>query len=324
MSKEQRRKLLFVVIILILLVIALYSGLQILESAISSSGKDRLQTVSKVITRDGVKYYPRKDVTTILLLGINQSGKVTPTEYTHGGAVDMLTLLIYDEKTQQCNIININRDLMVTMPALNERGWEVGTYYGQIAFSHTYGDGMKASCKNVRKTVSSLFYGFDIDYYISLNMDTIAILNDAVGGVRVNVVDDFSAVDPALPMGEVVLRGQQAVTFVQTRWDVGDQLNLSRMERQKAYMRSFIPALKDKMESEPGFVVSAYDQISDYIVTDCSIETLSRLEKDYGDYAMGEVLSLEGENVLGENLYEFYADEEALDALILRLLYTAR
>lgn len=324
MSKKQRRKMLFAVIILISLAVVVYSGLQVLESALLSDGNGQLQTVSKTVVRNGVKYYPRKDITTLLILGVNQSGKVTPTEYNHGGSVDMLTLLVFDEKTGQCNIINLNRDLMVTMPALNERGWEVGTHYGQIAFSHTYGDGMKASCKNVRKTVSSLFYGLDIDYYISLNMDTIAILNDSVGGVKVTVKDDFSAVDPELPMGEVVLYGQQAVTFVQARWDVGDQLNLSRMERQKEYMDSFIQALRDKAETEPGFVLSVYHQITDYIVTDCSAEVLTRLENDYGDYTIGQILSLEGENVLGDELYEFYADEAALDALILRLLYTTR
>lgn len=322
MNKEQRKKALFAVIILILLATILYSGLQILESALSSKGGGQLQTVSKVIERDGVKYYPRKDITTILVLGINQSGKVTPTPYNHGGAVDMLTLMIFDEETEKCTLINLNRDMMVTMPTLNDRGWETGTYYGQLAYSHTYGDGMKASCKNVCKTVSSLFYGLPIDHYISLNMDTIAILNDAVGGVKVTVTDDFSAVDPDLPMGEVLLRGKQAVTFVQTRWDVGDQTNTARLERQKMYMNAFVQNLRTKMQNEAEFVFSTYEQIVDYIVTDCSAETLSRLEKDYGDYTAGEVISLEGENVLGEELYEFYVDEDALDALILNLLYS--
>lgn len=323
MNKEQRRKLLFVVIILILLVVVMYSGLQILESAISPGGEERLQTQSKAIYRDGVKYYPRKDITTLLLLGINQSGKVTPTEYNRSIPADMLMLMVFDEQTQQYHIININRDLMVTMPALNERGWETGTYYGQIALSHTYGDGMEDSCENVRKTVSSLFYGLDIDYYLSLNMDTISIINDALGGVKVTVVDDFSAVDPDLPMGEVVLKGQQAVTYLQTRWAVGDELNLSRMERQQTYMRSFTPALKEKMEADSKFVLSTFNKIINYIVTDCSVETLSRLETEYGGYSVGQILTIDGENVLGENLYEFYADEEALDALILRLFYVA-
>ena len=66
-----------------------------------------------------------------------------------------------------------------------------------------------------------------------MNMDAIATMNDAVGGVKVTVTEDFSKVDPTIPMGEAILRGQQAINYVRTRKNVGDQLNLSRIERQK-------------------------------------------------------------------------------------------
>lgn len=324
MNREQRKKLLFVVIVLILVALVLYSGLRILESAIFSNGLNQMQTTSRVLIRNGVRYYPRKDITVILVIGINQSGKVEETESNHGGAADMLMLLVFDEKTETCNIIQLNRDMMVTMPVLSENGKEINVFYGQLAFSHAYGDGMKISCRNVRKTVSNLFYGLQIDYYVSMNMDTIPIVNDAVGGVKVNVVDDFSAVDPDLPMGEVVLYGQQAVTFVQTRWYVGDEQNISRMERQREYLNGFMSALRTKLAQDATFAVKTYSEITDYIVTDCSVEVLSRLYTDYGDYDLGEILSLEGENILGDGLYEFYVDEEALDALIIRMFYSPK
>lgn len=322
MDKKLRSKLLYVSVILILVLVILYSGLRILESTIFLTDQNQLQTTSKVQIRDGVRYYPRQDITVVLVMGINQSGVVVPTEYNAGGAADMVMLLIFDEQTQECTVLSLNRDLMVDMPMLNEYGKEVDIYYGQLALSHTFGDGLADSCRNVKKAVSNLLYGLEIDYYLSLNMDAIALLNDAVGGVKVNVVDDFSAVDPDLPMGEVVLYGQQAVTFVQTRWYVGDELNLSRMERQKEYMRNFVPALKEMLGSQTEFVLNTYSAVADYIVTDCSVQVISRLASDYGDYSIGGFLSLEGENVLGETYYEFYADEEALDALILELFYS--
>lgn len=322
MDKKLRSKLLYVSAILILVLVILYSGLRILESTIFLTDQNQLQTTSKVQIRDGVRYYPRQDITVVLVMGINQSGVVVPTEYNAGGAADMVMLLIFDEQTQECTVLSLNRDLMVDMPMLNEYGKEVDIYNGQLALSHTFGDGMADSCQNVKKAVSNLLYGLEIDYYLSLNIDAIALLNDAVGGVKVNVVDDFSAVDPDLPMGEVVLYGQQAVTFVQTRWYVGDELNLSRMERQKEYMRNFVPALKEMLGSQTEFVLNTYSAVADYIVTDCSVQVISRLASDYGDYSIGGFLSLEGENVLGETYYEFYADEEVLDALILELFYS--
>ena len=217
MGKKRLMKVLFVCIVLILVLAIIYSGLRILESTIFFRIEDQLQTESKIIIRNGVKYYPRKDITVIMVLGINRTGKVEPTEQNHGGAADMVALLILDEKEQVCNVLNLNRDMMVDMPVLNQHGKPVGVNKAQLAYSHTYGDGMKESCRNVRTTVSNLLYGLQIDYYMALNMDTVPILNDSVGGVKVNVVDDFSQVDPSITKGEVLLNGQQALRFVQSR-----------------------------------------------------------------------------------------------------------
>ena len=260
----------------------------------------------------------------LLLLGINRTGAVQATAPNEGGAVDMVALLVFDEKTGTCHVLNLNRDMMVNMPMLNEYGREQGTYYGQLAYSHTYGDGLETSSENVRKTVSNLLYGTAIEHYVTLNMDTIGILNDAVGGVTVTVRDDFSAVDPTLKKGRMTLFGQQAVNFVQTRWYVGDELNLSRMERQKEYMTGFVPALRAALEAQPEFIPTVYEQVEELIVTDCSVAVLSRLQADYGDYALGEVLTVAGENVLNGEYYEFYPDEAALDELILRLFYAPK
>ena len=45
-----------------------------------------------------------------------------------------------------------------------------------------------------------------IDYYFSMNMDAISILNDAVGGVTVEVTDDFSQVDATIGKGQAYFR----------------------------------------------------------------------------------------------------------------------
>ena len=324
MNRKIAKNAVFVCIILILVLVVLYSGLRILESTVLFQEESPMQTTSKTIVRDGVKYYPRQDITVVLLLGINQTGKVVQTEYNHGGAADMVTLMVFDEQTEECTLLSLNRDMMVDMPMLTDTGKEAGVYYGQLAYAHTYGDGMEDSCENVRKTVSNLLYGVPVDYYFSLNMDAIAVLNDAVGGVTVNVVDDFSAVDPSITKGQITLLGQQAVNYVQARWDVGDELNLSRMERHKEYMHNFAAMLKDKIDSESEFVVRAYEQVADYIVSDCSVQILSRLEQSYGHYALGDMVSFEGENVLGDEQYEFYADEEKRDEIILRYFYAPK
>ena len=313
------------VLILILVLVMLYSGLQILESTVFYSGPEEEQYVSKTIIRDGTSYYPRADITVILVMGIDVEGPVIPSNsHRNPGASDMVALVVIDQAAESYRILCLNRDMMVNMPVLGLGGKQAGTFYGQLALSHTYGTGLEDSAENTRKTVSDLLYGIQIDHYVSMNIDGIGILNDAVGGVTVNVTDDFSEVNPSITMGQLRLDGQQAVAFVRSRQGVGTQMNLSRMERQKEYMKGLAHALEGKLEQSENFVVDLYAEMDPYVVTDCSVNVLSGLLQRCTDYEMKEIASVEGENVIGEAYYEFYADEQALDALILDLFYAPK
>lgn len=316
----------FFAMILILVLVLLYSGLQILESTVLYQGQEGSEGfVSKTITRDGVDYFPRQDITVVLVLGIDRFGPVEASaSYNNRGAADMNMVLIFDERDQVCHILHLNRDTMVTMPVLGLGGAPAGTYFGQLALAHTYGTGLRDSCENSRKTVSNLLYGIEIDYYVAMHMDAIAILNDAVGGVTVQVSDDFSQVDPSIGMGQVKLMGQQAIQFVRSRQGVGDQLNLSRIERHKEYLDGFVEAFRAKQEKDTEFVLQAYEDASDYIVTDCSASAITGMLERFSGYEVGEVVSPAGENVMGEEYFEFHLDEEKLDELILRLFYAPK
>ncbi len=312
-------------VILVLVLVMIFSGLRILESTVFNREQSEEVFVSKTITRDGVEYFPRQDITVMLVMGIDEKGPAVDSgSYNNGGAADAVFLVIFDEKNEECRVLNINRDTMLEMPVLGIGGKQAGTFYGQLALSHTYGSGLEDSCENTRATVSNFLYGINIDYYVSMNIDAISILNDAIGGVTVNVTEDFSQVDPSIGMGEVTLNGEQAISYVQTRKGVGDQLNVSRMERQKEYINSFLDTFFVKQEQESEFVLSVYEEVSPYIVTDCSATNMSKILEKYAHYEIVEIVSPKGENHLGNEYYEFYVDEAALDELILRLFYAPK
>ena len=169
-----------------------------------------------------------------------------------------------------------------------------------------------------------LLIGIHIDYYIAMNVDAVEVMNDAVGGVTVNIVDDFSNIDPDLTMGEFTLKGKQARTFVQSRWNVSEHLNLNRIERQKEYMRGFVKSFRSRLDQSENFVLSTYEKVAPYIISDLPLSTLSGMVERYKDYEISQILSLEGDNVLGEEYYEFYVDEEKLEDLTLRLFYAEK
>ena len=323
-KREMIQKAVYSCMILILLFVIGYSGLQILESTVLYPEQQTEPTgVSKTVLWNGAPYYPRQDITIILLLGIDENGPVRDSgSYNNTGEADVVTLLICDETNEQIRLLNLNRDTMMEIPVLGIGGRLAGNITGQLALAHTYGSGLEDSCENTRTAVSNFLNGIQIDHYISMNMDAIPILNDAVGGVRVTVTDDFSAIDPAIPLGEHVLQGNQAMTFIRSRKNLGDQLNISRMERQEAYLKAFLPAITEK--SSDSFVMSVYEQVSPYLVTDCSANMISSMLRRYGGYTLVDFVSPAGENVRGEQYYEFYPDEELLGELIIELFYAPK
>lgn len=309
-------------LILILLLVFLISGLQILESTVLQNGTAQDSTNRKTIIRNGIEYFPKQDMTVMMVMGIDQSGPVQDSGYYRNeGSADMVMLMAFDEKTEDCSILYLNRDTMMEMPVLGMDGQKAGTTYAQLALAHTYGNGLQSSCENTRDVVSNFLYGVQIDYYVSMNMDAISMPNDAVGGVTVTVTEDFSAVDPNIPMGKVTLSGKQALNYVRTRKDVGDQLNLSRIERQKDYMEGFLEAFRGSMGKDTKLLAKTYDEVAPYLVSDCSLNTISNMLSRYEDYEVRQFVTPKGENVLGGEYYEFHVDEEALDALILELFY---
>lgn len=314
---------LFWSILLILMIVILYSGLQILESTVlQSTVSTEGQTEKKTIVRDGVEYFPRQDITVMMVLGIDQEGPVQSSNYYRNkGSADSVMLLIFDEASEECSVLYLNRDTMLTMDVLGVRGEYAGTTYGQLALAHTYGTGLEDSCENMKSTLMNYLHGLTIDYYLSMNMDVIPILNDAVGGVKVNVKDDFSKVNPSITMGELTLKGDQVIDYVRTRKDVGDQKNVTRMARQREYVNGFLYALEQREHEDIDFAVKLYDQVAPYIVTDCSVETLSKIINHYLEYTLLDAITPEGENLIEDGHYAFYADEEKLDALCVELFY---
>lgn len=325
-NRRPLKALAFLGVVLVLVLMLLYSGLRVLESTVLYRPREGGEAEGgKTIVRQDTAYFPRQDITVVLVLGIDRYGPVADSgSYNNRGAADLVMLLIFDETNEICSVLHLNRDTMVEMPVLGIGGREAGTGYGQLALAHTYGSGLEDSCENTSKTVSGLLGGISIDHYIAVNMDAVAIANDAVGGVAVYVTEDFSRVDDTIGQGMVTLKGEQAIHYVRTRKDVGDQQNLSRMERQQAYIEGFAASFREKLEKDPEFILKVCENVAPYLVTDCTADTISNMIDRYGNYAAGDVVMPEGRSVMGEEYIEFYVDDQSLDSLILELFYAPK
>lgn len=271
---------------------------------------------------NGTAYARREDLETVLLLGVDKFEGETPEGYLNNQQADFLLLLVMDKENETCTPIQLNRDTMTQIQILGVTGEPAGTFTGQLALAHTYGSGEEDSCENTVLAVSNLLYGMEIDHYVSLTMDGVAILNDLVGGVTVEVLDDFSGIDDTLVQGETVtLQGQQALTYVRSRGGLEDSSNLHRMERQRQYLSALQQQLKQASQQDSGFTLDALLQLNEYMVSDCTVNQLSDLGDSLAAYQVSDILTTLGDAQEGEEFMEFTVDEDALQQLVMDVFY---
>ena len=323
--KSRRRSYLKLGVALLLALAAfalLYFGMNFLEGKMFGAEEEGIvQDSFGQITFEGKTYKPKTQMSTMLVIGLDTY--TAGTEAERGDAMsDFLALIAFDRNEETYNIIHINRDTMMDVPVLGVFGDPAGTSYQQIAWAHSYGSGKDDSCRNTADAVSSLLLDIPVDNYVSVTMDAVSTLNDHIGGVEVKVTEDFSKVDPSLVMGERIrLTGEQAVTYVRARGSVGDETNLSRMERQKKYMHALVDSLEAAYAKDSSVATSAVEAVEDYIVTDCTLGELADLASDFSSFTLEGIISPEGESKVGERYMEHTLDEDALTKMVIDIFY---
>lgn len=281
---------------------------------------------------NGSSYREKEGLETILVLGIDKYALEEEEPGQHQGVQgeyeqsDFVMLLVFDKEAETCQAIHINRDTMTEIRELSDAGRDLGSFTGQITLAHAYGGGDgQMRCRNMVRSVSRLFYGINIDHYVSIAMDGIEVINDAVGGVTVTVMDDFSGINDHLVQGEeVTLMGQDALTYVRVRYGLEDASNMHRMERQYQYLAALQEQLMVCMEKDPDFLMEALTEVNPYLVSDCTVQQLSDLSEMIEECGgVREYRQMEGKAILNkeENHVEFYPDEEKLLGLVMEIFY---
>ena len=272
---------------------------------------------------DGATYRLNRRLTTILLMGVDKTAaQQENAEFRSGGQSDFLALIAVNDSDKSISVIQINRDTMVELTVTNVLGEPIGTRKGQLCLSYAFGDGGDASCKLTADAVSAYLNDTPIDYYVSMNLDGIAALNDALGGIEVTLEDDFTALDPAMTAGTTLtLRGKQAEYFTRNRFNVGDESNLSRLKRQRTYISAATAVLKERLEANPNYIRSLFEELEPYLNMSLSRGAFYNLADKSGRYEVRPIVEIDGETTIGEYGYiEFYPDADALKRVIADVL----
>ena len=280
------------------------------------------------IRYNGKTYQYKENLMNILCLGIDSRDGIEK-EKTPGtaGQADCVILAVLDDDAKTIQLINISRDSMVPVHVYATDGSFVEDRKEQLALQYAYGNGRDWSCQLMEEAVSELFYGLPIHGYCALSMNSIADLNDAVGGVTVTVPEDLAVMQPKLFTAgtTVTLKGELAYHFVHDRdyksADVAS--NNKRIARQKTYAVAFVNQLKQGMKEDFSLPVKLYQTAEKQMVTSVSLDQAVYLCTEYmnSSFNTDNIYTIDGEVTMGEKYAEFLVDDEALYQLILNVFY---
>ncbi|MFS2295149.1 MAG: LCP family protein, partial [Actinomadura sp.] len=172
--------------------------------------------------------------------------------------------------------ISFPRDSMVQMPPCKRKdGTTVPARFGMINMAFSNGG---PAC--TWRTIESLT-DIHIDHYVEVDFAGFKRVVDALGGVEICVprrIDDPKA-ELRLRAGRQVVRGEQALGYVRTRYGLGDGSDLDRIKRQQAFMASVVKKATDKgMLTDPGRTYDFLSAVTKAIKADDGL-TLSVMQK---------------------------------------------
>lgn len=324
--KKAKRRIEITKIITVVLAAVLLVSLALLFLNAWEKKRDKFPEMSfgeATVKYNGKEYVLKSGIETFLVIGLDKyEGADVGDSYINDQQADFLMLLIFDNNARTYTAMHVNRDTMTDVSVLGVAGEKIRTVNQQIALAHTYGNGREVSCRNTADAVSNLLMGVKVTHYMSVKLDAVPVYNELVGGVEVEVLDDFSGIDSTLVKGErITLNGEQALTYVRTRYGLEDSSNQARMKRQKQYLDALRAKTEQLIKDDEAFVVNATLEISDYLVSDRSVTQLQELMKKISQYDFIDFCDIEGELKVGDRFMEFVPNEEAIKKTVIDLFY---
>ena len=284
----------------------------------------------EVIEYKGHKYEYNDDVFSLAFLGVDQRTLKNVKDTDFVGATDADIVVCVDTKTGETKVIAIPRDTMVDVDIWSTSGIFLRTEKTQLCLAYAYGDGATKSCENAVDAISRILYNVPIQKYYALDLDGIAPLNDAIGGVTVNAL--YSLPNYNIKVGDnVTLVGDMAEAYVRTRdWD-NINASLNRTERQVQYVKAFANQALPAVVKDFSTISKLYNTASKYSRTNLTLNNatyvgsllLSKGVTEFESYTIKGEMKPDEDPLRPDIVHaEFYPDEDSLMETILEVFYT--
>lgn len=323
--RKNRRKEGITIIAYLIFIALILGGLILLVKLLTADEgevDDAGQVYRATIEYNGEQYAQKTGLETVLFIGYDNTSDAEegPTDFDQS---DFLFLVVIDKANKQYTTVHVDRDTMTKISKLTSEGKLQSEEVMQITLAYAYG-GKDVSMRstNALNAVTSLLGGQHINHYVTFGMDSVPVLNNVVGGVSVEVPCDIDDdLKMTAPGEKIVLTDDQALRYVRARESLSNPTNVFRMERQRNFIESFIELFGKKVNEDENFLT---DVVEKDLANKIASDDLNRVSEIAGEAVKLEnagYLTLEGEHKQGERFMEFYPDEDALQALIIKVFY---
>ena len=230
----------------------------------------------------------------ILLLGID-TGALGRTET---GRSDSMMVVTVNPEKKTSTIVSLDRDIYTDMLD--------GVTFDKLNHAYAYG-GVELSMDAVEKLLD-----IPIDHYVSINMQGLRDLIDAVGGIEVDNKIDFTLEGVHVPEGKITLNGKTGLAYARMRKE-DPEGDIGRQRRQ----REVVTKIVNKVLSMSG--VSNYKSILKAVEknsqTDLTWDDMLDVAKNYYPaFDNIEQKQLQGEaQVINEIYYQMLGINELLN-----------
>ena len=130
------------------------------------------------------------------------------------------------------------------------------------------------------EAVSNLLYKVPIQRYCSINIQAVPLLNDAIGGVDVAVLETMQGAYGTYNQGDILhLDGNMALEYIRIRDHNVFGSAMLRLERQKQYLMNYFETAKQAIGGNLTIPVTIYQQLIDnkYMYTDIALADVTYL-----------------------------------------------
>lgn len=244
------------------------------------------------------------DTVTVLMLGIDTDDE--RSSKGDGGRSDTIVVASHNFKTNKTKMISIPRDTLVNIDYLYG---DTRIKYDKINAAYAYG-GIDLASKKIEELLDT-----NIDYYVTINMDGMAQIVDAVGGVKINNTIEFTLNGENFSKGIQTLNGERAVQYSRMRYE-DPQGDYGRQKRQREVLNSLLEKITSS--KNPLKYKSILTVIADNGYTNIDWPIVKKMLFNYS-YSDTEITSIQihgtsytGDGVIGQKgiSYEKVSAEE--------------